>query len=148
MFRTLMKSKLHRATVTEANLHYVGSITIDEDLMDAADLVAHEQVHVNNVTNGARLETYVVPAPRGSGQLCLNGASARLVQPGDKVIVISYAAYDAAEVRDHLPAIVLCDEANRVARIIGPEPAGTTTADLLSNSRDGGGMNMGRTAVA
>jgi aspartate 1-decarboxylase len=132
VLRTLMKSKLHRATVTGANLHYVGSITIDEDLMDAADLVAHEQVQVVDITNGARLETYVIPAPRGSRALCLNGAAARLVQPGDQVIVISYAVYHDAEVRDHVPTVVLCDEDNRVARIIGSEPAGTATADLLS----------------
>ncbi|MGH8887461.1 MAG: aspartate 1-decarboxylase [Egibacteraceae bacterium] len=132
MLRTLMKSKLHRATVTGANLHYVGSITIDEELMDAADLVAHERVQVVDVTNGARLETYVIPAPRGCRALCLNGAAARLVQPGDQVIVISYAAYDDAEVRDHIPTVVLCGEDNRVARVIGPEPAGATIADLLS----------------
>lgn len=132
MLRTLMKSKLHRATVTEANLHYVGSITIDEDLMDAADLVAHEQVQVVDITNGARLDTYVIPAPRGCRALCLNGAAARLVQPGDQIIVISYATYDATEVRDHVPTVVLCDEGNRVARIIGSEPAGTTATDLLS----------------
>jgi len=127
-----MKSKLHRATVTGANLHYVGSIALDEDLMDAADLVAHERVQVVDITNGARLETYVIPAPRGGRALCLNGAAARLVQPGDQVIVISYAAYHDAEARGHIPTVVLCDEENRVARIIGREPADTATADLLS----------------
>jgi aspartate 1-decarboxylase len=132
MLRTLMKSKLHRATVTGANLQYVGSITIDQDLMDAADLVAHEQVQVVDITNGARLETYVIPAPRGCRAVCLNGAAARLVQPGDQVIVISYAMYDDAEVTAHIPTVVLCDEANRVARIIGPEPGDSTIADLLS----------------
>lgn len=132
MLRTLMKSKLHHATVTGANLHYVGSITLDEDLMDAADLVAHERVQVVDITNGARFETYVIPAPRGCRAVCLNGAAARLVQPGDQVIIISYAVYHDAEARDHVPTVVLCDEDNRVARLIGPEPAGTATADLLS----------------
>jgi aspartate 1-decarboxylase len=132
MLRTLMKSKLHCATVTGANLHYVGSITIDEELMDAADLVAHEQVQVVDVTNGARLETYVIPAPRGCRALCLNGGAARLVQPGDQVIVISYATYDDAEARSHVPTVVLCAEDNRVARIVGSEPAGATMTDLLS----------------
>lgn len=91
MFRTLMKSKIHRATVTEANLNYVGSITIDEDLMETSDLMENEKVQIVNNNNGARLETYVIPGPRGSGVICLNGAAARLVQPGDNVIIISYA---------------------------------------------------------
>ncbi|MGH8934352.1 MAG: aspartate 1-decarboxylase [Egibacteraceae bacterium] len=132
MLRTLMKSKLHRATITGANLHYVGSVTIDEDLMDAADLLPHEKVHVLDITNGARLETYVIPGPRGSGELCLNGAAARLVQPSDQVIVISYATYDDGEARAHVPTIVLCAEGNRVARVTGAEPANTTVADLLT----------------
>lgn len=126
MLRTLMKSKLHRATVTGANLHYVGSVTIDEDLMDAADLLPNEKVQVVDITNGARLETYVIPGPRGGAELCLNGAAARLVQPGDHVIVISYATYDDAEARAHVPTVVLCAEDNRVARISGTELAGTT----------------------
>ena len=129
MFRTLMKSKLHRGTVTAANLHYVGSITIDEDLMDAADLLPNEKVQVVDVDNGARLETYVIPGERGSGDLCLNGAAARLVQPGDKVIVISYAMYTEAEARTHLPTVVLLDEANH-PETIPAEPAHTTVADL------------------
>ena len=127
-----MKSKLHRATVTGANVRYMGSITIAEDLMDAADLLPHEKVQVVDITNGVRLETYVIPGPRGSGDVCLNGAAARLVQPGDHVIVISYATYDDAEARVHVPTVVLCDEDNRVARVTGPEPASTTTADLLT----------------
>ncbi|MGH8907043.1 MAG: aspartate 1-decarboxylase [Egibacteraceae bacterium] len=132
MLRTLMKSKLHRATVTGANLHYVGSVTIDEDLMDAADLLPNEKVQVVDINNGARLETYAIPGRRGSGELCLNGAAARLVQPGDRVIVISYGTYDDAEARAHVPTVVICGEGNRVARITGPEPANTATADLLS----------------
>jgi aspartate 1-decarboxylase len=131
MLRTLMKSKLHRATVTAANLHYVGSVTVDEDLMEAADLLPHERVQIVDVTNGARLETYVIPGPRGSGELCLNGAAARLVQPGDRVIVISYATYDAEEARAHVPTVVICDEDNKVARVTGPEPPSATVTDLL-----------------
>jgi aspartate 1-decarboxylase len=113
MNRTLMKSKIHRATVTEANLNYVGSITIDRDLMTAADLLEHEKVHVVNINNGARFETYVIEGRAGSGVICLNGAAARLAQVGDKVIVISYAHYDDAEAKLHEPAVVLVDDANR-----------------------------------
>lgn len=112
MYRTMMKSKIHRATVTEANLNYVGSITIDEDLMEASDLLENEQVQIVNNNNGARLETYVIPGPRGSGVICLNGAAARLVQPGDNVIIISYAQMSPEEVRSHKPTIVFVDESN------------------------------------
>src|SRR5690606_5727449 len=90
VFRTMMKSKIHRATATQADLHYVGSVTVDEDLMDAADLLPHEQVDVVDITNGARLTTYAIPGPRGSGMIGINGAAARLVQPGDLIILISY----------------------------------------------------------
>ncbi|WP_322905627.1 aspartate 1-decarboxylase [Paenibacillus campi] len=114
MFRTMMKSKIHRATVTEANLNYVGSITIDEDLMDAADLLENEKVQIVNNNNGARLETYVITGPRGSGVICLNGAAARLVQPGDNVIIISYAVLDNAEAQTHRPTVVFVDDANKV----------------------------------
>ncbi|WP_059052577.1 aspartate 1-decarboxylase [Paenibacillus senegalimassiliensis] len=113
MYRTMMKSKIHRATVTEANLNYVGSITIDEDLMEVSDLLENEQVQIVNNNNGARLETYVIPGPRGSGVICLNGAAARLVQPGDNVIIISYAQMSPEEVRSHKPTIVFVDENNR-----------------------------------
>ncbi|MGG6309543.1 aspartate 1-decarboxylase [Paenibacillus macerans] len=113
MYRTMMKSKIHRATVTEANLNYVGSITIDEDLMEASDLLENEQVQIVNNNNGARLETYVIPGPRGSGVICLNGAAARLVQPGDNVIIISYAQMSPEEVRSHKPTVVFVDENNR-----------------------------------
>ncbi|MCA1294655.1 aspartate 1-decarboxylase [Paenibacillus sp. alder61] len=113
MFRTMMKSKIHRATVTEANLNYVGSITIDEDLMESADLLENEKVQIVNNNNGARLETYVIPGPRGSGVICLNGAAARLVQPGDQVIIISYAMLSAEEVRSHKPTVVFVDQNNR-----------------------------------
>ena len=113
MQRTMMKSKIHRATVTDANLNYVGSITIDRALMDAADLRPYEQVHVLDVDNGARFETYVIEGPSGEGDICVNGAAARLVQPGDKVIVISYGLFEAAELEGFQPITVLVDEQNR-----------------------------------
>lgn len=113
MYRTMMKSKIHRATVTEANLNYIGSITIDEDLMEAADLLENEKVQIVNNNNGARLETYVIPGPRGSGVICLNGAAARLVQTGDQVIIISYAQMSAEELRSHKPTVVFVDANNR-----------------------------------
>ena len=125
MMRNMMKSKIHRATVTEANLNYVGSITIDEDLMEAADLWENEKVQVVNINNGARLETYVIPGPRGSGVICLNGAAARHAQPGDKVIIISYALMTEEEARAHRPRIVLMDDANRPAGVMGREEHAT-----------------------
>ena len=117
MFRTMMKSKIHRAVVTEADINYVGSITVDADLMKAADLLEHEKVHVVDVDNGARLETYVIAGEPGSGTICLNGAAARLVHKGDKVIIISYALLPEDEARSMQPTIVFVDERNRVAGI-------------------------------
>jgi aspartate 1-decarboxylase len=116
MLRNMCKSKIHRATVTGADLNYVGSITIDPELMDAADLLEFEQVHVVNVNNGARFETYVIRGTPGEGEICLNGAAARLAHPGDKVIVISYAQYDEAELRDYRPTFIFVDEENRITR--------------------------------
>jgi aspartate 1-decarboxylase len=116
MQRHLMKSKIHRATITSADLHYEGSLTVDEDLLDAADLRVHEEVQVVNVNNGARFSTYVIPGPRGSGVLQLNGAAARLGMAGDLVIVISYGAFDEAEAAKHHPTVVFVDERNRVVR--------------------------------
>ncbi len=113
MRRRMMKSKIHRATVTDANLHYVGSITVDGDLMAAADLLEWEQVAVVDVDNGARFETYVIPGEAGSGTMCLNGAAARLVHPGDRIIVISYADYDESELAHFEPRIVHVDSRNR-----------------------------------
>lgn len=110
-----MKSKLHRATVTEANLHYVGSITIDEDLMEAADMYPNEKVQIVNNNNGARLETYIIAGPRGSGVICLNGAAARLVQPGDNVIIISYAMMTNEEARAFKPRVIILDQHNKIA---------------------------------
>ena len=117
MLRTVFKSKLHRATVTEACLDYVGSITIDEDLLDAADICINEKVQVVNNNNGARLETYVIPGPRGSGVICLNGAAARLVQPGDKVIIITYAMIDDSEAGKFRPTVVFLDDNNKIAAV-------------------------------
>ena len=125
MLRTMLKSKVHRATVTAADLHYVGSITLDRDLMDAADLLEGERVAVVDVTNGARLETYVIAGARGSGAVQLNGAAAHLVHQGDLVIVLGYALMDDAEARSHRPAVVFVDAANR---IVPPEVAAAAAA--------------------
>jgi aspartate 1-decarboxylase len=116
MQRHLMKSKIHRATITSADLHYEGSLTVDQDLLDAADLVEFEDVQVVNVNNGARFNTYVIPGPRGSGVIQLNGAAARLGLPGDLVIVIAYGVVDEAEVARFAPRIVFVDERNRMVR--------------------------------
>jgi len=111
----ILKSKIHRAKVTEANLEYVGSITIDEDLMDAANIIEHEKVHVVNCNNGERLETYVFKGERGTGVICLNGAAARKAMVGDLVIIISYAIIDFEEAKRHKPVTVFPDEQNRVS---------------------------------
>lgn len=110
----VMKSKIHRVRVTQAELNYVGSITIDEDLMDAADILANEKVQIVNNNNGARLETYVIPGVRGTGTICLNGAAARLVQVGDIVIIISYAHMDREEAKVHQPTLVFPDDNNKL----------------------------------
>ena len=112
MQRVMLKSKIHRATVTDCDLHYVGSITIDPELLEAADIMAHEQVHVVDVDNGARFETYAIEGEHG--QICLNGAAARLVAPGDKVIIITYADYERAELEGYVPRVVHVDGRNRV----------------------------------
>ena len=122
MFRTMLKSKIHRATVTQADLHYVGSVTLDRDLMDAADLLPGEQVAVVDVDNGARLETYVIEGPRGSGIVGINGAAARLIHHGDLVIIISYAAVTDAEARTLRPRVVFVDADNRITGT-GGDPA-------------------------
>lgn len=112
----VMKSKIHRVRVTQAELNYVGSITIDEDLMDEADILANEKVQIVNNNNGARLETYVIPGKRGTGTICLNGAAARMVQVGDVVIIISYALMDREEARAHKPRLVFPDDNNRLIK--------------------------------
>ncbi|WP_078409373.1 aspartate 1-decarboxylase [Priestia abyssalis] len=125
MFRTMMNAKIHRATVTEANLNYVGSITIDEDIIDAVGIAENEKVQIVNNNNGARLETYVIRGERGSGVVCLNGAAARLVQPGDVVIIISYALVAEDKVANHEPTVAIMGENNRIQQLIKQEPAGT-----------------------
>jgi len=110
----VLKSKIHRVRVTQAELNYVGSITIDEDLMDAANILANEKVQIVNNNNGARFETYVIKGERGSGTICLNGAAARLVQVGDVVIIISYALMDFEEAKKYEPALVFPDDNNRL----------------------------------
>ncbi|PYI54883.1 aspartate 1-decarboxylase [Paenibacillus flagellatus] len=125
MFLTMMKSKIHRATVTEANLNYVGSITIDEDLMDLVEILPNEKVQVVDNNNGARLETYVIPGPRGSGVICLNGAAARLVHPGDTVIIISYAMMTHEEAKAHKPRIAIMGADNRVIDTVNVETHST-----------------------
>ena len=114
MLRMMLKSKIHRATVTDANLDYEGSITIDRDLMDAADLVAHERVEIYDITNGSRLATYVIPGERGQGTLGINGAAAHLVKPGDKIIVASYVQMETPEAQAHQPRVCLVDAQNRL----------------------------------
>lgn len=114
MQRTMCKGKIHRATVTQANLNYIGSITIDQDLLDAANIYPYEKVQVVNINNGSRLETYTIAGARGSGVICLNGAAARMTAEGDKVIIISYAQYDEAEIRSLVPQIAFVDDENRL----------------------------------
>ncbi|MFF3247477.1 aspartate 1-decarboxylase [Streptomyces sp. NPDC002870] len=122
MQRIMLKSKIHRATVTQADLHYVGSVTIDPDLMEASDLLVGEQVHIVDVNNGSRLETYVIEGERGSGTICINGAAARLVAPGDIVIIIGYMSVDDQEARTLEPRVVFVDERNRIVKV-GTDPA-------------------------
>ncbi len=124
MYRIMLKSKLHRATVTDANLQYEGSVTIDADLMDAADLLPNEQVAIWNVTNGQRFETYALLGERGSGTICINGAAARLSEPGDLVIIASYCTLEDSEARQHKPKLVFLDENNKIKLTPESEVAG------------------------
>jgi aspartate 1-decarboxylase len=134
VLRTMMTSKIHRATVTQADLHYVGSVTVDLDLMDASGLLEGEQVAIVDITNGARLETYVIPGERGSGVIGINGAAAHLVHPGDLVILIAYGQLDEAELLTYSPRVVFVDEANKVVEL-GSDPAHAPEGSgLLSNS--------------
>lgn len=121
MFRYMMKGKIHRATVTEANLNYVGSVTIDKNIMEAADIWPNEKVQIVNNNNGARFETYVIEGERGSGVICLNGAAARLVQPGDNVIIISYAMMSEEEAKNYQPKVVIMGENNKIEQVMGEE---------------------------
>lgn len=125
MFKEMMTSKLHRATVTQADLNYVGSITIDEDLMDAVGLLRNEKVHIVNNNNGARFETYTIAGERGSGVVCVNGAAARLVQPGDIVIVIGYTYMSVVEAANYAPKVAVMGPENKIVEMIGHEPEAT-----------------------
>ena len=125
MFRTMMNGKLHRARVTEANLNYVGSITIDEDLLDAVGMVANEKVQVVNNNNGARFETYIIPGKRGSKEICINGAAARLAEVGDVVIIISYALVPEEKLAEHQPKVAIMDENNEIIQMLSQEPEKT-----------------------
>lgn len=122
MLRTMFHAKIHRATVTEADLHYVGSVTVDQDLLDAAGILPGELVSIVDITNGARLETYTIAGQRGSGVIGINGAAAHLISPGDLVILIAYAQMEDAEARTYQPKIVHVDEQNRIISL-GAEPA-------------------------
>lgn len=126
MFRTMMNGKIHRATVTEANLNYVGSITIDEAILEQVDMLPNEKVQIVNNNNGARLETYIIPGKRGSGIVCLNGAAARHTQVGDTVITISYGIFTAEEVKAHQPKVVVLGENNIIEQVLYEEKAQTT----------------------
>lgn len=138
MLRTMMKSKIHRATVTQADLHYVGSVTVDADLLDAANLLPGELVHIVDIDNGARLETYTIAGERGSGVIGINGAAARLVHPGDLVILIGYGQMDDAEARELQPNVVFVDSENRIIGT-GSDPAealpgsGLVRGDVVDN---------------
>ncbi|MDN5326306.1 MAG: aspartate 1-decarboxylase [Moorella sp. (in: firmicutes)] len=124
MWRIMMKSKLHRATVTAADLNYVGSITIDSDLMAAADILPNEKVQVVDNNNGARLETYAIPGPAGSGVICVNGAAARLVQPGDIIIIIAYGIFDDREAGTYQPRVIFLDARNKITAVKKEEQPG------------------------
>jgi len=119
--RMLLSGKIHRATVTQADLDYVGSISIDQDLLDASGICEWEKVAILDVTNGARLETYAIKAPRGSREICINGAAAHLVQPGDVVIILSYVGIEEEAIGMHAPRIVLVDDENRISEIVSNE---------------------------
>ncbi len=138
MLRTMMTSKIHRATVTQADLHYVGSVTVDEDLLDAANLLPGEMVHIVDIDNGARLVTYTIAGERGSGVIGINGAAARLVHEGDLVILIAYGQMDTAEAREFEPSVVFVDADNKIIGT-GHDPAealpgsGLTRGDIVVN---------------
>lgn len=125
MLRMMLNSKIHRATVTEADLNYVGSITIDQDILDSVGMLANEKVHVVNNNNGARFETYIIAGERGSGVICVNGAAARLVQRGDIVIILTYGYVMDENARDHKPTVAIMDENNKIREIISYEPEAT-----------------------
>lgn len=121
----MLNAKIHRARVTEANLNYVGSITIDEDILDAVGMIANEKVQIVNNNNGARFETYIIPGERGGGVICLNGAAARLVQEGDIIIILTYTLIPEDKIATHKPKIAVMDENNKIIDMLGHEPAST-----------------------
>ncbi len=125
MYRTMMSAKIHRARVTEANLNYVGSITIDQNIIDSVGILPHEKVQIVNNNNGARLDTYVIPGERGSKVVCLNGAAARLVQQNDVVIIVAYASLSEEELKSFKPKVALMNENNEVTEVIDQEPSMT-----------------------
>ena len=125
MFRMMMNSKIHRATVTQADLNYVGSITIDQNILDAVGMLPNEKVHIVNNNNGARFETYIISGERGSGVICVNGAAARLVQKGDIIIIMSYVYVDNAEAAAHQPTVAIMGEDNHIKEMISYEPEAT-----------------------
>jgi aspartate 1-decarboxylase len=130
MLRTVLNSKIHRATVTQADIDYVGSISVDKDLLDATGLVENEQVHVLDINNGNRLTTYVIEAPAGSGVICLNGAAARLVSVGDLLIICSYAQVNELELKNHKPKVALVDSQNKLVRMLERQEAFMKFAEL------------------
>lgn len=141
MYRYMLHSKIHRATVTQADLHYVGSLTIDMDLMEAADLLPGQQVDVVDVDNGNRLTTYAIEGERGSGILCINGAAARLISPGDTVIIIAYASMSDEDARSHDPHVVFVDKDNRIVEVGDdggdvPEGYGLMTSAVTKRSQE------------
>ncbi|MEK4761317.1 aspartate 1-decarboxylase [Viridibacillus sp. FSL E2-0187] len=125
MYRMMMNAKIHRAVVTQADLNYVGSITIDEDLLDAVGMLPNEKVHVVDNNNGARFETYIIAGERGSGVICVNGAAARLVQKGDVVIIMSYAYVNDEEAKKHKPTVAIMQQGNMIKELIQYEPEAT-----------------------
>lgn len=149
MLRTMLKSKIHRATVTQADLHYVGSVTVDEDLLDAADLLPGELVHIVDINNGARLETYTIAGPRGSGVIGINGAAARLVHPGDLVILIAYGQMETAEAKGYVPRVVFVDADNRITGFgtdaaEAPEGSGLLRGDQAYGDANGAATTTAR----
>jgi aspartate 1-decarboxylase len=138
MLRTMMKSKIHRATVTQADLHYVGSVTVDEDLLEAADLLPGELVHIVDITNGARLETYTIAGPRGSGVIGINGAAAHLVHPGDLVILIGYGQLETEQARALEPSVVFVDAENKIVATSSDPAKPVPGSDLLRGDRVAG----------
>lgn len=133
MYVNMLKAKIHRATVMQAELNYVGSVTVDEDLLDEAGIYPYEKVQIVDVNNGNRFETYTIAGPRGSGLICLNGAAARQVQLGDKIIIMCYAMVEDEKVRDFVPKVLFVDEENRIKKISRYEKHGLVTEEMIND---------------